>query len=554
MEKSFFEKGKLYLMDGAMGTMVQAAGLNTGELSEIYNITHPDIIENIHRAYIDAGSDIITTNTFSANEIKLAALGLKVEEVVTRAVKIARKAAEDKLVALDIGPIGQLMYPAGELTFGKAYDIVARQAKAGQEAGADLVIIETLSDIYEAKAAILAVKENTSLPVICTLTFDQSGRTMMGTDPLTVVSVLEGLGVDALGLNCSLGPNELVPIVDQLLKYAHIPVIVQPNAGLPQVINGKSVYTIEPSEFARTVISMVKKGVQIVGGCCGTTPDYIKALREELDKVSPGRIENKHLTCVSSSRQTVVFNDRFTIIGQRINPSGKPGLKEAIKQKDFEIIYDEAFNQISAGANILDINGYVEGTNEAENLKGIITSLQQMVRIPLAIDSADPAALEEGARLYNGKPLISSVNGSEESMDRVFPIVKKYGGTVVAMTFDDKGIPTSPEDRLAVAKKIIEAAEGYGIAKHDIILDCLVLSHKRDRKASWNCLKALGLIKEELDAVTVLGISNISYGFDARQELNSLFLSMALNLGLDAAILDPTEEMVTETINAYKGL
>jgi len=547
---------KVLFFDGAMGTMVQRAGLKAGQQPEVYNMIHPEIITSIHKAYVDAGADIITTNTFGANEYKLQGTGYEVEEIVEQGVKLARQAAGDRWVALDIGPIGQLMEPNGTLSFDDVYNAVARQVKAGAKAGADLVIIETLADIYEMKAAVLAVKENSSLPVFCTLTYGESGRTMMGTDPLTAVNILEGLGVDAVGANCSLGPKELLPIVEEILKYAHIPVIIQPNAGLPRLENGETVFATSPEEFAAYAREMIKKGVRLIGGCCGTAPEFIKALKDKVQDLihnPPTAVPNR-ITAVSSSSNTVIIGEDVKVVGERINPSGKKYIEKALVEQDFDEIVSQAIEQKMAGAHILDINVGVPQIDQKDTMVKLIKELQAMVNTPLQIDSTNPQVIEAAVRIYNGKPIINSVNGESKSMEAIFPIAKKYGACVVGLTLDENGMPNTAQKRLEIARKIVYTALEYGIAKENIIIDTLVLSAATNQENVMETLKALELVKEELGVNTMLGVSNISFGLPKRSLLNSTFLAMALNRGLDAAIIDPLDDSMMATIDAYRVL
>lgn len=547
---------RVLFFDGAMGTMVQKAGLKAGQQPEVYNMIHPEIITSIHKAYVDAGADIITTNTFGANEYKLQGTGYTVEEIVEQGVKLARQAAGDRYVALDIGPIGQLMEPNGLLSFDDVYTAVARQIKAGVKAGADLVIIETLSDIYEMKAAVLAVKENSSLPVFCTLTYDESGRTMMGTDPLTAVNILEGLGVDAVGANCSLGPKELLPIVEEILKYAHIPVIIQPNAGLPRIENGETVFATSPDEFAAYARQMIEKGVRIIGGCCGTNPEFIKTLKDKVQDIihNPPTAVPKRITAVSSSSNTVVIGEDIRVVGERINPSGKKSIEKALLEQDFDEIISQAIEQKMAGAHILDINVGLPQIDQKDTMVKLVKEVQTMVNLPLQIDSTNPEVIEAAVRIYNGKPIINSVNGERKSMEAIFPIAKKYGACVVGLTLDENGMPNTAQERLEIAKKIVYTALEYGIPKENIIIDTLVLSAATNQAEIMETLKAVEMIKEELGVKTMLGVSNISFGLPKRSLLNRTFLAMALNRGLDAAIIDPLDDDMMATIDAYRVL
>lgn len=545
---------KFLFFDGAMGTMLQKAGLEVGELPETLNITNPDVIKRIHQQYIEAGADVVTTNTFGANELKYSSSQYSVEGVITAAVKIAREAAGDKLVALDIGPTGQVMEPTGTLSFEVAYELFKKQVIIGEKAGADLILIETMSDLYEAKAAVLAAKENSSLPVFCTMTFQQNGRTLMGTDPKTMVFVLEGLGVDALGINCSLGPKELIPIVDEILQYASIPVMVQPNAGLPRYDGEKTVYDITKEDFSKFIKIMAERGGRIFGGCCGTNPDFIREVIKVLDSLVPLKIEDKKYSAVCSATETVILGEKVNIIGERINPTGKPKYREELKENSVNYIKTQAVKQKEEGASIIDLNVGLPEINEKEMMIKAIKTVQKVVQLPIDIDSPNPEVLEAGARVYNGKPMINSVNGKEENMEKVFPIVKKYGGCVIALTIDEDGIPNTCEDRVKIAEKIINTAKEYGIDKKDIIIDCLALTVSAQQKEVLETMKAIKIIKEKLGVNTVLGVSNISFGMPQRGILNKTFLAMALQAGLDLPIMNPADEGMKEIIYAFQVL
>ena len=542
------------LFDGAMGTMLDKYGIKRGELPEIYNILHPEIIEKIHNDYIDAGSDVITTNTFGANRHKLKNLQYTVSEIVGSAVKIARKAAGDRLVALDIGPIGQLMEPLGMLSFDDAYETFAEQIKIGASEGADIILIETMTDIYEAKIAILAAKENSTLPIICTMSYQSDGRTLTGTDPITMVNVLQALGVDAIGVNCSLGPNEMLPIVTELLKYSRVPVIVQPNAGLPKLKNRQTVFNVEAHEFAEYAKLMAEMGVTILGGCCGTTSEHIKAIKNVLKNLEPVKRNVQKITAVSSSSLTVVLGEDIKIIGERINPTGKKKLKEALKNNNMDYILTEAINQRDAGADILDVNVGLPEIDEREVMIQVIKELQSVVNLPLQVDSVRPDVIEAAVRIYNGKPLINSVNGKEEVMESIFPIVKKYGACVIGLTLDDSGIPSKAEDRLKIAEKIVRRAEEYGIDRADIIIDCLVLTASAQQSEVKETIRAVELVKATLGVKTTLGVSNVSFGLPQREILNRTFLAAALTAGLDAPILNPLSANMISTVNAFNVL
>ena len=547
------QKGFLFF-DGAMGTYLQEEGLKLGELPEAYNIEKPEIIAGIHKKFIDAGSDIITTNTFGANGLKLEESEYSVEELIESAVKIARNAAgSEKYVALDIGPIGKLMEPTGILSFEKAYELFKQQVIAGEKAGCDLFLIETISDIYEAKAAILAIKENSELPVFCTVSFQEDGRTLMGTDPLTMVTVLEGLGIDALGVNCSLGPKELLPIVEEILKYASIPVMVQPNAGLPKMKDGKTVFDIDSDTFADYMEKMAQAGVRVLGGCCGTKDEFIRKTVERVSKLEAKELVKKDTTVISSSVQSVVF-DEVRVIGERINPTGKKKFKEALKNHDIDYILGQAIEQNEGGADLLDVNVGLPEIDETAVMVEVIKELQTILPLPLQIDSSSPEVIEAGARIYNGKPLINSINGKLEVMEDILPIVKKYGACVIGLTLDENGIPSKAEERFEIAKKIVDKAAEYGIDKKDIFIDCLVLTASAQQAEVMETLKALTMVKEKLGVKTALGVSNVSFGLPNRPILNRTFLAMAMQAGLDAPIMNPNTEEMMQTVFAYKVL
>ena len=542
------------IFDGAMGTMLQKNGLKQGEIPESYNVLHPEIIEKIHKQYINAGCNIITTNTFGANRYKLENTGYSVEQVIKAGVKIAKKASEGNFVALDISSIGQLMEPCGILSFEEAYDIFAEQIKIGASEGVDLILIETMSDIYEAKAAILAAKENSNLPIICTMTFQEDGRTLTGTDPLTMVNVIQGLGVNALGVNCSLGPKEIIPIVSEIIRYSKVPIIVQPNAGLPKLIKGETVFDVEAEQFASYAKILAEMGVTILGGCCGTNPAHIKELKEVLGKRKPTIRKVESITAISSYSQTEIIGNGIKIIGERINPTGKKKLKEALKTNNMEYVLNEAIDQRDAGAHILDVNVGLPEIDEKAIMVKAIKEIQSIVNLPLQIDSVRCDVIEAAARVYNGKPLINSVNGKQKVMDNIFPIVKKYGGCVLGLTLDDSGIPSKAEDRFKIAQKIVKTAEEYGISKDDVIIDCLVLTASAQQSDVQETIKAVRLVKGRLGVKTILGISNVSFGLPNRALLNRTFLATALASGLDAPILNPLDKEMMETVSAFNVL
>lgn len=558
--------------------MLQKYGLKAGELPELLSFTQPEIIKEIYGKYFQAGSDFVSANTFGCNRFKLKNSGYTVSQVVTQAVKLAKEAAKEamaqvsapdtggtafgKFAALDLGPIGKLMEPAGELSFDEAYDIYKELIVAGAEAGADFILFETFTDIYEMKAAVLAAKENCDLPVFCSVTFQEDGRMLMGTDPITAVNILQDLGVDALGVNCSLGPKEMIGIVREFLAYSKLPVIVQPNAGLPAVINGETVFRVNIKEYVEAMQELLRAGAAIVGGCCGTNPDYIAALADSIKSrdypaLSPDAVKERNakaMTAVSSSIKTVVIDDRIRIIGERINPTGKKLLKEALKAKDFSYIENEAISQVKAGAEILDVNVGLPEINENEMMLEVIKRVSAVVTVPLQIDSASPEVIEAAVRYYNGKPIINSVNGKKENMEAVLPIVKKYGACVIALTLDEKGLPKNTEERLAIAERIIKTAETYGIGRERILVDCLTLTVSAQQNAGRDTLEAIRRVKKQFGVRTVLGASNVSFGLPERKLLNRTFLAMALEAGLDAPITDPLVPEYIDTIHAFEAL
>lgn len=546
---------KILFFDGAMGTMLQRAGLKRGEIPEVLNIEDKDKIINIHKKYIEAGANIITTNTFGANELKLEDIKYSVEEIIEAAIKNAKKASEnrDTLVALDIGPIGELLEPMGTLKFEKAYNVFKRQVIQGVKSGADVILIETMADLYEVKAAVLAAKENSDLPVFCTMTFEKDKRTFTGCSILSMIMTLEGLGVDALGVNCSLGPVELEPIVSEILEFSSIPVMVQPNAGLPKMVNGETIYEISKEEFSSIEKRMAEKGARILGGCCGTDDIFIKKVVEEVSKVKP-IFKNDSKICGVCTPTNPVIIDGVKVIGERINPTGKKLFKEALKNNDIDYIVKQALSQIDAGADILDVNVGLPEINEAEMMIKVVKELQSVIDIPLQIDSNDKNVIEKALRIYNGKAIVNSVNGEEKVLNSILPIVKKYGASVIGLTLDEKGIPLKAEDRFKVAEKIVNKCLEYGIPKEDIIIDCLTLTVSAQQKEVVETLKALNMVKNRLKVKTVLGVSNVSFGLPNRELLNSTFLAMALRDGLDLPIVNPNKSEIMDTIYSFKVL
>lgn len=548
-------KDGFIIFDGAMGTMLQNTGLKTGELPEVLNIRDKQKIIDIHKKYLDAGAMVITTNTFGANEIKLKTSGISVEEVIDAAVLNAKEAIDGRnaYVALDIGPIGELLKPMGTLSFESAYDVFKRQIVQGVKSGVDVILIETMTDLYEAKAAILAAKENSDLPIFFTMSFEKSGRTFTGCSAKAMVLTVQGLGVDALGINCSLGPIEMEPIVNEILELSNIPVMIQPNAGIPCMCNGKTEYKITPSEFAQCIKGFAEKGARILGGCCGTTDKHIKLVSDIIKNIKVKEIENKSISSVCTPTK-VVFVDKVRVIGERINPTGKKLFKEALKKGDLDYIIREAVSQVEAGADILDVNVGLPEIDEEETMVKVIEEIQSILDVPLQIDSNNPKVIEKALRIYNGKAIVNSVNGEDEILDNVLPIVKKYGAAVVGLTLDSKGIPKSAEERFKIAEKIVRKAESYGINRSDIYIDCLTLTAAAQQKEVKETLKALTLVKEKLNVKTVLGVSNVSFGLPNRGLLNRTFLAAALATGLDLPIINPMDISMIDVINAFKVL
>ena len=536
--------------DGAMGTMLQKAGLPVGGLPEEYNFLHPEIIEDIHRQYAEAGADIITTNTFGANELKLAESNYSVEEIIHQAVALAKNKSSGRLVALDVGPIGQLLEPIGDLSFERAYDIFKRQVLAGVSGGADLILIETLSDLHELKAAILAARENSNLPIFATMTFQDDGRSLTGTDPSTMAHVIGRLGVTALGVNCSLGPSELKPIVEAMSKATDVPIMVQPNAGLPKFHKGVTSFDISAEEMA----SLAAAGASVLGGCCGSTPEFIIKMKKKVASLGPVSIKSEKTTVVCSSSKTVHIGGDPILIGERINPTGKKLFKEALKRGDFDYVVSEAILQKEAGASILDVNVGIREIDEREAMVKAIKEIQDVLDTPLQIDSTKADVIEAALRICNGKPIINSVNGEEKSLSAILPLAKKYGACILGLTLDENGIPRTADERIKVADKIINRAIKEGIPREDILIDCLVLTASAQQKEVVETIKAVTEIKRLFGVKTVLGISNVSFGLPGRDLLNSTFLAMALSAGLDAPIVDPLSKDIQNTLKTYRVL
>lgn len=538
---------KIKFFDGGMGTMLQAAGLKAGQLPETLNITNKEMILAVHRAYADAGCEYITANTFGANCLKFE----NYDEIIKAGIELAKSVG--KKVLLDIGPTGKLLKPMGELAFDDAIDIFAKNVIAGKD-GADAVLIETMSDTYEIKAAVLAAKENCDLPIIVTMIFDEKGRLLTGADIKTAVTMLEGLGVDVIGLNCGLGPKQMIEYVKELRKWTSLPIAVQPNAGLPVSVNGKTVFNVEPEEFAQDMKEIAKLGVSYLGGCCGTTPEHIRQMIALCKDIPANVPESKNYCLVSSYSETVDLGEKPKIIGERINPTGKKLFKEALRRNDIDYIIKEGIAQRDAGAHILDVNVGLPEIDECKMMEDAVYNLQAVLPTPLQIDTTNIAALERALRVYNGKPMLNSVNGKQKNMEEVFPIAKKYGSVVVCLCLDENGIPETAEGRIAVAEKIIKTAKEYGIDKKDLIVDALTMTISTDKNNAIETLKAVKYIRETLGVNTVLGVSNISFGLPQRDVINTAFFTLALQSGLSAGIINPKSSSMMNAYYSYNAL
>lgn len=553
---------KILIFDGAMGTMLQNRGLKIGDVPEKLNITDIGVIEAIHREYLQAGADVVSTNTFGANRYKAEKAGCKLEELITPAIMAAKRAAAalaGKYTALDIGPCGRVLQPTGDLPFEEATEVFAEVVRAGRDAGVDMILLETFTDLYELKAAVLAAKENSDLPVLASMSFEENGYSFFGASVEAAVLTLEGLGVDALGVNCSLGPKQLAPIVEKIIALATIPVLVQPNAGLPVMENGGSRYDVTADEFAEYCLDFARAGARVIGGCCGTSPEYIAKIKALTAGVTPAaqaaeRHRGKKRTAVCSASKTVSFGSDTVIIGERLNPTGKKALQAAIRAGDMDFLLREAIKQQEQGAHVLDINVGLPDIDEPAMLERTVREVQGISDLPLQLDSSNVKALAAAARIYNGKPLINSVNGKQESLESVLPIAKKYGAAVLGLTLDENGIPETAEGRLAIARKIAEAAGRYGIPREDVLIDCLVMTVSAQQEQAAETLRAVRMVKEELGLKTVLGVSNVSFGLPRRPVINRVMLALALAQGLDAPIMNPGDESMAETIAAFRVL
>ena len=551
MIRELLKKKRLYF-DGGTGTLLQEMGLKGGEPPELWNITNPQKITALHKAYLDAGSDIITTNTFGISKLKYD----NFEELIAEGIKCAKNAIgerKDKFVAFDIGPTGKLLEPLGELSFEDAVELFAANVRVAAKCGADLIIIETMNDSYETKAAVLAAKENCDLPVFVTNVYDESRHLMTGADPKAMVAMLEGLRVDALGINCSLGPDKMLPVVKELCEYATVPIIVNPNAGLPEAKDGVTVYNVNADDFSDSMREIALCGASVLGGCCGTTPEFISKTVEKTRDIPLNEPKNHNETLVSSYTHAVEIGKDPVLIGERINPTGKPKFKDALRRGDINYILGEGLNQADKGVHILDVNVGLPEIDEEAMMLSVVKQLQAVCDLPLQIDTTDKTVLEAALRAYNGKALINSVNGDKASMEGVFPLVKKYGGAVIALTLDENGIPDTAEERFAIAEKIIKTAAEYGIEKRDIIVDPLALTVSSNQESANITLKTIKLLKNA-GIKTSLGVSNISFGLPRRELINSAFFTAALTSGLDCAIMNPFSSDMMNSYFAYRAL
>jgi len=535
---------ELLFLDGAMGTMLQKAGLAGGKSPELWNIEEPEKIKNIHREFLDAGCNIITANTFCAHEEKYMAAGVRLTREAVDA-----SGREKVFAAVELGPLGKLLEPMGDVSFEDAYDIFARMTRTGADEGADAIIIETMSDIYEMKAALLAAKENCSLPVIASMTFEKNGKVLTGADVKTAVTVLEGLGADVIGTNCGFGPDQIVPLIREFAAYSSVPLMANPNAGLPRSVDGTTVYDMPPDTFAEKTAEIVRSGAWLIGGCCGTTPEHLKCEISLCRDILPPETEEKQHTLASSFSHTVEIGPKHAVIGEKINPTGNPEVKKALKENDMAFIKELAVKQQQAGADILDVNTGLPEIDETEVLPRVVREIQSVSDLPLVLDTSNMKAMEKAMRIYNGKPIVNSVNGKDSSMNKVFPLAKKYGGVLIGLTLDEKGIPGTPEGRLAIASKIVERAGACGIRKKDILIDALTMTISVDKNAGETTLASLEKIKKELGVCTVLGVSNISFGLPDRDSTNAAFYAEAKRRGLDAGIIDPFSKKMTDAGN-----
>lgn len=543
---------KRIYFDGGMGTMLQKNGLKAGELPEMWNLEHPDIIEDIHRKYLQAGANIITTNTFGVNGLKYS----NYDELICAAISCARNAIDgynEAFIAFNIGPIGRFLEPIGDLSFDDAVEVFSKNIRIAATCDVDLILIETMTDSYETKAAIIAAKENCDLPIFVTNVFDESGKMLMGGTPESMVAMLEGLGVAALGVNCSLGPDKMLNVVEKLHKCSSLPIIANPNAGLPDFIDKNTVYSMDSDSFSDCCVKLALAGANILGGCCGTEPEYIRKVVEKTRNIPLNSTENKNITVVSSYSHAIQIGYDPILIGERINPTGKPKLKEALYKEDVNYLVKIGLEQADQGVHVLDVNVDLPGISESNILRQTVTALQSVCDLPLQLDSSDPISLENAMRIYNGKPMVNSVNGDEESMSQIFPLVKKYGGVVIALTLDNNGIPSTSKERVAIANRIIERAAEYGINRKDIIFDPLAMAISSDPQSAVITLETLEILNK-MGFNTSLGISNISFGLPNRSTINSRFLTLSLQRGLSCAIINPLSKELMDSYYAFRAL
>ncbi len=535
-----------------MGTMLQKHGLKSGELPELWNIEHPEIISDIHRQYLDAGANIITTNTFGVNFLKHT----NYEALISSAIDCAKKAVygyENAFIAFDVGPLGRFLDPIGDISFDDAVEIFSKNIRVANKCGVDLIVIETMTDSYETKAAVIAAKENCDLPIFVTNVYDENGKMLTGANPEAMIAMLEGLGVTALGINCSLGPDKMLPLIEKFKNSSSLPIIANPNAGLPTVIDGKSIYSMDAELFSDYAVKLSKAGANILGGCCGTEPEYIRKTIEKTKNIPINPITNKEITVVSSYTHSVEFNDAPILIGERINPTGKPKLKQALCDRDINYLLKIGLDQADKGVDILDVNVGLPDIDESAILCQVVSSLQEVCNIPLQLDTSNIVALENSMRIYNGKPLINSVNGDDKSMDAIFPLVKKYGGVVIALTLDNDGIPSTSEKRVEIAKRIVDKAKQYGIDKKDLIFDPLAMTISSNTQSAVVTLQTVEMLTK-MGLKTSLGISNVSFGLPNRAIINSTFLTMAMQLGLSCAIINPMSKELMDAYYSYCAL
>lgn len=548
-------ENRIQFLDGAMGTQLQAKGLPAGASPELFMMEHGEVIEEVHAAYIDSGSDIIYTNTFGANAKKLSKSQYTVEDIITRAVQLAKSAAKRKAgvrVALDIGPIGEMLEPNGYLPFEEAYELYRQQVVAGEQAGADLVIFETMSDLYEVKAAMLAAKEHTQLPVFVTMSFEADHRTFTGCTTASFALCAEGLGADAIGINCSLGPDQILPIAEELAAMTNLPLIIKANAGLPDPIT--NTYSIDAAEYARMLLPYTKLPLAYVGGCCGTTPQFIRELKNALPKAIAVEKQKRRSGSYACTPTKCLRIQDVHVIGERINPTGNKRMKAALQEHRLDEILAIAMEEVEGGADILDVNVGLPGINEKEMMVEVIKELQSVIDLPLQIDSTDPAVIQAALRVVNGVAIVNSVNGEAAVMERILPAVKKYGANVVGLTMDEDGIPESAQKRLEIGARIVETAQLYGIAKENVFLDCLTLTVSAQQSGAKETLKALRAIRQQLGVYTVLGVSNISFGLPSRILLNQSFLTMAMQAGLSMPIMNPNQPAMMAAVRSYRVL